>query len=493
MDFTGWALFIDCDFVALADVKELFDQCDDKYSVMCAQHNYTPESGLKMDGKQQTIYPRKNWSSMMLVNCGHSSNKTLTKELVNDDRITGAYLHRFSWLDDSEIGKISHEWNWLVGWYKEPKDGTPKVLHYTEGGPWFDEYEDCEYNLEWFRVYKKYCTKTLNSHKQHVHQIQQSVGINNLQYTNNVKDLFKDITKYVVDPDGQYYGVDKKFVLEKMENTMGNKVAAIDTSEAGFKKKGHQYDAILESFARGSNGIISSWDKELPNNNPLLIRGVGGGSQKAYTYCWENNRTFYCVDTGYFGNDRKKLYHRVTKNNLQNLGPIIDRPGDRLKSVGWRPKRFVPGSKILICPPSQKVMDLFGQPDPETWTKNTLEELKKYTDRPIEVRLKPNRTERVTNKTIWQALEDDVYCLITYNSIAATEALLAGKPAIALGPNAAQVLCNNSLKEIERLNYPSREEVEAFARHLSYCQFTVNELQNGFAWNTVNEILDESN
>ena len=71
----------------------------------------------------------------------------MTLDLIN--RETGQYLHRFSWLKDSEIGKLSHEWNWLVGWYKEPQDGKPKALHYTEGGPWFDEYKSCEYSQTW--------------------------------------------------------------------------------------------------------------------------------------------------------------------------------------------------------------------------------------------------------------------------------------------------------------------------------------------------------
>ncbi len=99
-DFKGWALFIDCDFIALDDVKKLFDQADNKYALMCAQHDYTPKAGTKMDGQQQHNYPRKNWSSMMLVNCGHPSNKLLTKELVNDPKVDGKYLHRFSWLED---------------------------------------------------------------------------------------------------------------------------------------------------------------------------------------------------------------------------------------------------------------------------------------------------------------------------------------------------------------------------------------------------------
>jgi lipopolysaccharide biosynthesis glycosyltransferase len=148
-NFNGWALFIDCDFVFLCDVKEIFDQIDEKYAIMCVQHDYIPKSDTKMDGQRQTIYPRKNWSSMMLINCGHSSNQCVTKEFVNDSEKTGAFLHRFSWLNDTEIGQLSHEYNWLVGWYKEPEDGKPKALHYTEGGPWFSEYENCEYANTW--------------------------------------------------------------------------------------------------------------------------------------------------------------------------------------------------------------------------------------------------------------------------------------------------------------------------------------------------------
>jgi len=148
-NFDGWALFCDSDIIFIEDIKELFDQADDKYAVMCAQHDYTPKEGIKMDGQTQTVYPRKNWSSVVLFNCGHPSNRKLDLNLVNNTLITGAYLHRFSWLDDSEIGQISHEWNWLTDWYEEGKDGTPKALHYTEGGPWFENYRNCDWHLTW--------------------------------------------------------------------------------------------------------------------------------------------------------------------------------------------------------------------------------------------------------------------------------------------------------------------------------------------------------
>ena len=146
-DFKGWALFMDCDMILTTDIKELFDQADDKYAIMCVQHDYTPKEGVKMDGQKQTIYPRKNWSSVMLFNCGHPANRKVTQSLVNDPEINGAYLHRFSWLNDFEIGELHHTWNYLVGVYDDIK--TPKLIHYTEGGPWFENYRDCEFADLW--------------------------------------------------------------------------------------------------------------------------------------------------------------------------------------------------------------------------------------------------------------------------------------------------------------------------------------------------------
>lgn len=146
-NYQGLAVFVDCDFVFTEDIGELFKLADPRYAAMVVKHDYTPREGLKMDGKRQLPYPRKNWSSLILWNCGHPANKKLDLKTVNEE--TGQYLHRFQWLEDDEIGKISHEWNWLVNWYHEPDDGSPKALHYTEGGPWFKDYRHCEYNDVW--------------------------------------------------------------------------------------------------------------------------------------------------------------------------------------------------------------------------------------------------------------------------------------------------------------------------------------------------------
>ena len=484
-DYNGWALFIDCDFVFLDDVQKLFDQADDRYAIMCAQHDYTPKPGFKMDGKEQFIYPRKNWSSMMLINCGHPDNRKLSLELINDAKTTGAYLHRFSWLKDSQIGKLSHEWNWLVGWYKEPDDGNPKALHYTEGGPWFNNYRNCEYNYEWYEAQANFYKGIIKKQERIYDKLNET---DNLNLSDSKKKIIRSVLHYIVDPDQKYYGVTKQHIDSLIEEEMGNKVASIDSEGGvGYAKKGHLYDTYLTSFILGSGGYISNWDRESDKTTALVIRGLGGGSRKAIQHCWKTNRTFYAIDTGYLGNDKSKYWHRITKNALQHMGPVVERPGDRLKALGWSFNKFTTGKKILICPPSQKVMELWGQPDPETWVAQVREQLKQYTDRPIEVRLKPTRGERVTNKPIEAALADNVHCLITYNSIAATEAILAGKPAIALGPNAAQVICNTQLRDIENLHIPSKDQVEAFAKHLSYCQFSYAEMQNGTAWRILNE------
>lgn len=142
--YHGWALFCDLDFLFLDDVQKIFNEADDRYAVMCVQHQYTPKTLTKMDGKEQHLYPRKNWSSLVLWNCSHPSNQQLTPELVNTQ--TGLFLHQFSWLNNNEIGSLDPAWNHLVGW---DKNTEPRALHYTEGGPWFKQYEYCEYNQLW--------------------------------------------------------------------------------------------------------------------------------------------------------------------------------------------------------------------------------------------------------------------------------------------------------------------------------------------------------
>ena len=150
-EYSGWSLFIDCDFLFTRDVNELFALVDDQYAIMCVQHDYTSKTATKMDGQKQISYPKKNWSSCILWNCDHPLNKQVVPEWSNEK--SGAFLHRFQWLPDGAVGAIPLEWNWLEGEYDKPND-VPAAIHYTNGGPFFHDYWDCDYSQLWKDEYK---------------------------------------------------------------------------------------------------------------------------------------------------------------------------------------------------------------------------------------------------------------------------------------------------------------------------------------------------
>jgi hypothetical protein len=100
-----------------------------------------------MDGAVQTSYPRKNWSSLMLFNCDHPAVRALTPEVVN--RESGAFLHRMQWVAEDDIGSLPVAWNWLEGWNEKPATGTPNAVHFTRGGPWFENWQNVDYGDLW--------------------------------------------------------------------------------------------------------------------------------------------------------------------------------------------------------------------------------------------------------------------------------------------------------------------------------------------------------
>ncbi len=143
---SGWALFMDCDFMARADIGELFDLADPQYAVMVVKHDQQAASAMKMDDQPQASYPRKNWSSLCLWNVEHPANARLTADRINT--VPGRDLHRFCWLLDHEIGALPRAWNHLVGVC--PPDPAAKLAHFTLGLPRMDGYRNCEFSQEWW-------------------------------------------------------------------------------------------------------------------------------------------------------------------------------------------------------------------------------------------------------------------------------------------------------------------------------------------------------
>ncbi len=147
MNYQGWAIFMDGDMLVRADIEELWAMRDESKAVLCVHHDYKTKTQDKYLGSKNQDYPRKNWSSVVLWNCGHEANRKVTPEFV--EASTGAQLHRFTWLDDSLIGEIPKVWNWLPDEFGANPDA--KLLHWTLGTPCFHEYADVPMASEWHR------------------------------------------------------------------------------------------------------------------------------------------------------------------------------------------------------------------------------------------------------------------------------------------------------------------------------------------------------
>lgn len=247
-------------------------------------------------------------------------------------------------------------------------------------------------------------------------------------------------------------------------------------------------DRYINDFARGANLDIYDPNSDYPSG-PLLIRGLG--KRDLIKSCWKDSRNFYYMDSGYFGNFKYKLnpngyknYHRIVKNDLQHT-EIVDRPDDRWKELQqeihpWRST----GEYILLVTPSEKPCKFYNI-ELESWIKNTIGDIKKYTDRPIKIRNKPSRNDRLQN-TIFDDL-DNAYALVTYNSIAAVEAIQYGVPAFTYAPTAADPVCDKDISNIETPTKCDDATRYKWACHLAYGQFHIREFLNGTAYEMLNE------
>jgi lipopolysaccharide biosynthesis glycosyltransferase len=139
----GKALYLDSDMLCLADIAEIAKLDLNGLALRVHKHNHHPSAAVKMNGAVQTAYPRKNWSSMMLLNC---ERLTLwTKDVV--ETASGAYLHRFQDIPDNQIGELPKTWNTL-----DTMDAATCLTHWTSGGPWLTQTRNCPHADAWLKA-----------------------------------------------------------------------------------------------------------------------------------------------------------------------------------------------------------------------------------------------------------------------------------------------------------------------------------------------------
>ena len=245
-------------------------------------------------------------------------------------------------------------------------------------------------------------------------------------------------------------------------------------------------DYGASEFTRGSGGKFVSYETMYENTTDSMC-WAGFFKLQWLEICKKHSLKFYNLDSGYFGNKKRKTIFRLSVNNFQNIDPIIDRPADRWESLGLEQHSFKQGSSIVIVPPDRKIVHTLGLGSEDRWINETVLKIKSFTDREIKIRKRPEpRADRIVSNTFKDFIKDDTFCVVGYSSNALVEAAMYDIPVISLGDSATKSLYRYQLEDIEKIKpaYPS--DKQAWLNHLAYSQFTREELLSGVAWELIN-------
>jgi hypothetical protein len=241
-----------------------------------------------------------------------------------------------------------------------------------------------------------------------------------------------------------------------------------------------------DEFTLGSNGKFVSYE-EMHQNTTMPMCWAGFFRPQWLEICRKHNLKFYNLDSGYFGNKKRKTIFRLSVNNFQNVNSIIDRPADRWEQLNIDQDSFKQGSTIVIVPPDRKIVHTLGLGSEDHWIEKIVVKINSVTDRSIKIRRRPElRADRIVSNTFKDFIKDDTFCVVGYSSNALVEAAMHNIPVIALGDSATKSLYRYQLEDIEKIKpaYPS--DKQAWLNHLAYSQFTKEELVAGVAWDLIN-------
>lgn len=247
----------------------------------------------------------------------------------------------------------------------------------------------------------------------------------------------------------------------------------------------HGEDPYINMLAKSVGQPVTSELDYTDSTGPIVLRGIM--KHKVMKQCWQDQRPFMYVDTGYLGNHASarnprahKIWHRLVVNDLQH-GDIVPRPADRWQRLGLPMPQRRRGHKVVVALPDDKPCKFYGI-DLDTWQHDVMQDIAQHTDRPVVVRSRQrSRQQRMVQEPLSQELLE-AHVLVTFNSLAAVEAIMMGVPAIVLAPShAAAPVAARDIAAVEDPPWPSDDLLHAWLCHLSYGQFHVQEMASGAA------------
>jgi hypothetical protein len=247
-------------------------------------------------------------------------------------------------------------------------------------------------------------------------------------------------------------------------------------------------DYGVSEFALGSRGKFVSVEEMLLDCD---IPRCWAGFYKTqwHRHCVDHGLSFYNFDSAYFGNPKKKNRFRLSVNSFQNTSPLVHVSRDRWFDLGIELESFSRGSSCVIVPPDRKKCELLGLGTPESWTDCVIAKIRQHTDRPIRIRSRPeSRLERLKFDSFRDYISTDTHCVIGHSSNALIESAMCSVPVIALGDSAVSSLYSAGLESVDTVAPVDQDHLLAWLAHLSYSQFTREELRSGFAWDCVQRL-----
>jgi hypothetical protein len=242
-----------------------------------------------------------------------------------------------------------------------------------------------------------------------------------------------------------------------------------------------------DEFTKGSGGKFVPSRDEMYANTTAPMCWAGFFKPQWVEICEKYKLTFYNFDSAYFGNGKTKTVFRLTINGFQNINKIIERSADRWEKLNLSLESFSQGGDIVIVPPDRKICHTLNLGSVDEWIEQTILEIKKYSDRNIRIRTRPEpRSERTTTNTFKDFIKNNTFCVIGYSSNALVEAAMCDVPVIPLGHSATKSLYEYQIKDIENIKPADNDKKLAWLYHLSYCQFSREELLSGHAWKIIN-------
>lgn len=250
----------------------------------------------------------------------------------------------------------------------------------------------------------------------------------------------------------------------------------------GYAKK----DKWVGPFVEYLGGRMASMEEVYANTTiPMAFSGISKSA--ALNQAIKHRLDWWYIDSGYMGNVKDKYWFRITKNSHQMIYPVQIRDNRRLLRLSIERTQYRRGRKILIVPPDPKVCGCYHLPAPDQWIEQTRKLIKKYTDRPVEIRQRPpSRQVRMFTDTFAEALQNDVNAIVLWTSNCGTESVQHGIPVVSLGPSSV-VQLNQPIEKIDNLDDLDQDLVEKLLRWLSYNQFTLLEMRRGQAWRILQE------